>query len=322
MIGQLKRRGAAGVRNRDDHIDVVFGALALDLLGELLAHAQARLVDRDAIDDGIRTRQVDVLEDAGRVLRILRALAGVEATVFGDVHRLARLQITDQGEAEYVEGDALGGDHVLHAVFGVTLAEDDGTDGVGIAEADDAVAGDHGHHGVAATAALMNLGDRGEDVVLGRLQLVAHRQLVGEDIEQHLGIGGGVDVAQIGFVDLAGQLLDVGQVAVVRQGDAIGRVDVERLRLGGAGAAGGGIAHVGDAHMADQVLHVPLLEDVADQAVVFAQEEFTVQAGDDTGGILTAMLKDGERVVQRLVDVRLAHDTYDATHVTRPHCFK
>ena len=129
-------------------------------------------------------------------------------------------------------------------------------------------------------------------------------------------------MAQIGFVDLAGQLLDVGQVAVVRQGDAIGRVDVERLRLGGAGAAGGGIAHVGDAHVADQVLHVPLLEDIADQAVVFAQEEFTVQAGDDTGGILTAMLKDGERVVQRLVDVRLAHDTYDATHVTRPHCFK
>ncbi len=52
-----------------------------------------------------------------------------------------------------------------------------------------------------------------------------------------------------------------------------------------------------DPHAADQVLHVTLLEDVADQAVVFAQEEFTVQAGDDTGGILTAMLKDGERVV-------------------------
>ena len=39
--------------------------LAADLLRELLAHVQARFVDRGAVDQGIRPRQVDVLEHAG-----------------------------------------------------------------------------------------------------------------------------------------------------------------------------------------------------------------------------------------------------------------
>ncbi|MCY1389796.1 hypothetical protein D9M71_46000 [compost metagenome] len=250
----------------------MIGTLALDLLGQLLAHAQTRLVDGDAIHDGVRARQVDVLEDAGGVLRVSRALAGVELAVLGDVHRFARSQVTDQGEAEHVEGDAFGGNHVFHAFVGVALAEDDRADRVGIAEADDAVAGDHRHHGITALAAFVHTGNGGEHIFLGGLQLAAVGQLVGEYVEQHFRVGVGVHVAQIGFVDFLGQLLDVGQVAVVRQGDAVGRVDVERLGLGGTGRTRGGIAHMADAHAADQALHVALLEDVADQAIVLAQE--------------------------------------------------
>ncbi|MCY1349374.1 hypothetical protein D9M69_355600 [compost metagenome] len=41
-------------------------------------------------------------------------------------------------------------------------------------------------------------------------------------------------------------------------------------------------------------------------------------AGHDTGSVLAAMLKDGKRVIQRLIDVRLTDDTDDATHVTQP----
>ncbi|MCY1349373.1 hypothetical protein D9M69_355590 [compost metagenome] len=272
MVGQFQGRGAAGVRDRDDHVDVVIGALALDLLGQLLAHAQARLVDRDAVHDGVRARQVDVLENAGSVLRVGSALAGEQLAFLGDVHRFARRQVADQGEAEDVQGHAFRGDHVLDAIFGVALAEDDRADRVGIAEADDAVAGDHRHYRVAADAARVHAGDCGEDVFLGGLQLVAHRQLMSEDVEQHFRVGIGVHVAQVGFVDFLGQLLDVGQVAVVRQGDAVGRVDVERLGLGGTGRTRGGIAHMADAHAADQALHVALLEDVADQAIVLAQE--------------------------------------------------
>lgn len=259
-----------------------------------------------------------MLEDARRVLRRLRALAGIELAFLGDVHRLARRQVADQGEAEYVQGHALGGDHVFDAVLGMPLAEDDRTDRIGVAETDDAMAGDHRHHRVAADATVVHAGNRGEDVLLGGLQLVAHRQLVGEHVEQHFRIGVGVHVAQVGFVDFLGQLLDIGQVAVVRQGNAVGRVDVERLRLRRAGAAGGRVTHMADADAADQALHVALLEDVADQAVVLAQVQLIVMAGDDTGSVLAAMLEDGERVIQRLIDVRLAHDTDDATHVTQP----
>ena len=60
------------------------------------AHAQARLVDRDAVDDRIRARQVDVFEDARGEFRRYGALTGVQLAVFSDVDRLARRKVADQ----------------------------------------------------------------------------------------------------------------------------------------------------------------------------------------------------------------------------------
>lgn len=54
-------------------------------------------------------------------------------------------------------------------------------------------------------------------------------QLVREDVEQHFRIGAGVDVTQIRREQLLLELVGVGQVAVVRQRDAVRRVDIERL---------------------------------------------------------------------------------------------
>ncbi|MNM92005.1 hypothetical protein D3C81_1043230 [compost metagenome] len=73
-----------------------------------------------------------------------------------------------------------------------------------------------------------------------------------------------------------------------------------------------------DADVADQALHVPGVEHVAYQAVVLAQEQPPLVTGYNAGSILAAMLKDGKRVVQRLIDVRLTDDTNDATHATQP----
>ncbi|MNZ96823.1 hypothetical protein D3C78_1160340 [compost metagenome] len=272
MVGQFQRRGAAGVGNRDNHVDVVVRTLAQDLLGQLLAHAQARLVDRDAVHDGVRARQVDVLENAGSVLRVGSALAGEQLAFLGDVHRFARRQVADQGEAEHIEGNAFGGDHVLHAFVGMTLAEDDRANAVRVTEANDAVAGDHRHHRITTYTAVVHVSDRSEHVFFGRLQLAAHRQLVGEDVEQDFRVGTGVDVAQVGLVDLLGQLFNVGQVAVVRQGDAVWRVDVERLSLGRGRAARSRVTHMADPHVSDQALHMALLEHITDQTVVLAQE--------------------------------------------------
>src|SRR5690606_15104830 len=92
----------------------------------------------------------------------------------------------------------------------------------------------------------------------------------------------------------------------------------ERLRFGRAGAARGRVADVADAHVTDQALHVALLEDIAHQTVVLAQEQPSIMAGHNTGSILAAVLENGETVIQRLIDVRFTDDTYNATHVTQP----
>ncbi len=141
---------------------------------------------------------------------------------------------------------------------------------------------------------------------------------MGEHVQQYFRVGVGVDVTQVGLVDLLGQLFDVGQVAVVCQGDAVRRVDVERLGLGRGRAARSRVAHVADADVADQALHVALLEHVAHQAIILAQEQPAVMAGHDTGSVLAAVLEDRKRVIQRLIDVRLTDDTDDATHATQP----
>ena len=162
-----------------------------------------------------------------------------------------------------------------------------------VAETDDAVTGDHRHNGVTTDATVVHVGHGGENVLFGRLQLAALGQLVGEHVEQHFRVGTGVDVTQIGFVDLFGQLFNVGEVTVVRQGDAVRRVDVERLSFGRRRAAGGRVADVTDTHVADQTLHVTLLEHVTHQAIILAQEQPAIMAGHDTGSVLAAVLEHG-----------------------------
>ena len=103
-----------------------------------------------------------------------------------------------------------------------------------VPKADQAHAGNHGDRGVGAFATPMHPGDGGEDVVGARLIDVHHLQFVGEDVEQHLRVAAGVDVAAVLAVEIRLQGLEVGQVAVVRQGDAVRGVDVHGLRLGGA----------------------------------------------------------------------------------------
>ncbi len=196
----------------------------------------------------------------------------MQLAVFGDVDRFARCKVANQGKAQHVQRYAFRGDHVLDAFVGVTLAEHDRTNGVRVTEADDTVAGDHGHDRITTAAAIVHVGHGREDILFGRLQLATHGQFMGEHVEQHFRIGIGVHMAQVGLVNFLGQLLDVGEVAVVRQRDAVRRVDVERLSLGRRRAARGGVTHMTDAHMPDQTLHMTLMKHIAHQSVVLAQE--------------------------------------------------
>ena len=73
------------------------------------------------------------------------------------------------------------------------------------------------------------------------------------------------------------QLLRVDEVAVVGERDAIGRVYIERLRLGARGGAGGGIAHVADADVAVEVGDGTLGEHVRHHPVVLVQAKVTIR---------------------------------------------
>ena len=141
-------------------------------------------------------------------------------------------------------------------------------------------------------------------------------ELQRQHVEQHLGIGVGVDVAEIELEELALQRLAVGQVAVVRERDAERRVDVERLRLELRGrAARGRIAAVADADVAEEVAHVARAEHVAHVAARLVHVERRAVVGDDAGGVLAAVLQQQQPVVEHLVDRRVGDDAYDSAHV-------
>ncbi len=191
---------------------------------------------------------------------------------------------------------------------------------MGVAEGDQAVARDHRHHGVGTPAAAVHPGHGGEhglivQGVVGDLLL----ELVGQHVEQHFGVGAGIDVAQVLAEQLQLQLVRVGEVAVVGQDDAEGGVHVERLGLGGRGRTpGGGIAHVGDAHVAEQVAHVPGAEHIPHQAVVLVHVEGVVFRRADARGVLPAVLEHLHPVIQQLVHGALRHHPQDSAHSSLP----
>ena len=280
----------------------------------MLAHPQPRLVHGNLVENGIRAGEIDVFEDAGG----MRCSGGTAAlgnlALVADEHRLPRRHVGDDLKAEHVQGDALRGHHVLPAVVAGPAAVDQGADAVRIPKADQAHTGDHGDRGIGALATPMHPGDGGEDVVGARLIDVHHLQFMGEDVEQHLRVAAGVDVAAVLTEQVRLQGLEVGQVAVVRQGDAVRGVDVHGLRLGGARRAGSGIAHMADADVADQLFNVMLLEDVLHQAVVLAQVQPHTIAGHHPSGVLATMLQHGQGVVDLLIDRISANQADDSAH--------
>jgi hypothetical protein len=247
---------------------------------------------------------------------VRRALLRVKAAALVDEHRLARPHVAQHAESVRVHGDGLGGDHVFPAGGRVVIADDRRADAERIAEREHAVARDHRHHGVGAPQAAVRGGDRGEDRL--RIEVQPDRgllQLVRQHVHQHLGVGAGVDVPQVGAEHLVLQLRRVGEVAVVPQHDAEGRIDVERLRLGRAERrARGRIAHVPDAHGAGQRAHVAGAEHVAHHARRLVHVERAALGRNDARRVLPAMLEEEQPVVEELVDGRTGDDSQNPAH--------
>ena len=247
---------------------------------------------------------------------MLGALAVMHFAALGDNQRFAGFQVAHDGEPLRFQRDRLAGNHVfMPAVFGVAHAVDNRADGERVAEGDETVAANHRNHGIRAAHAAVGGGDGVEDDFRRGPQLLLALDFVGEDVEQRFGIRMRVDVAQVALVNGADELVGVGEIAVVGKRDAVGRVHIERLRFGGARSAGGRVAHMADAVIADKTLHLALAENIAHETVVLVQEKAPVRvAGGNTGGVLAAMLQDGQRVIQRLVYKGFAHNAHNAAH--------
>ncbi len=194
------------------------------------------------------------------------------------------------------------------------------TDAERIAHRQHAVAGDLRGDRIRAAHAAVHAGHRGEDDLgIERSAVAGALQLVGQHVQQHLGIRMRIDVAAIAPEHLLAQLLPVGQVAVMREDDAVRRIDVERLGLFLAGGrACGRVAHLADARRARQAAHIARAEHVAHQAVGLVHVESAAVGGRDARGVLTAVLQQQQAVVNQLIDGRGRHHTDDTAHAKLP----
>src|ERR1700692_71207 len=111
-----------------------------------------------------------------------------------------------------------------------------------------------------------------------------------------------------------GELTRVRQIAVVAETNAVRRIDVERLRVLGAVGACGWVAHMSDADVAFELEHVLLLKYIADQPGVLAHEKFTGLRRHDSRRVLTAVLQDGQRVIDPLIDRTYTDHSDDSAH--------
>ena len=92
------------------------------------------------------------------------------------------------------------------------------------------------------------------------------------------------------------QLVGVGQVAVVREGEVaeLGAFE-QRLRVDDDRRAGRRVARVADRDVAAQLAEDVFVEDRAEQAHLFVRADRSAVGGGDAGGFLAAMLQRVER---------------------------
>ena len=105
-------------------------------------------------------------------------------------------------------------------------------------------------------------------------------------------------MTQVGAENMLAQFIGIGQIAVVGNKNTIGRIDIQRLCQRRAGAASGRIANMANTHIAHQTHHMTATKDIPRQAFALALMKLTISFGNNTSGILTAMLQHGQGIVK------------------------
>ena len=140
-------------------------------------------------------------------------------------------------------------------------------------------------------------------------------ELVREHIEQHFRVAVGVDVAMVGGEQFGLEHGRIGQVAVVREHQTEGRVDIKGLRFVFAeGVARRRVTHLAQADIARQGAHVARAKNVAHHALGLVHEKFTVQLRDDARRVLPAVLQQQEAVIDQLINRSVTDNTNYSAH--------
>ncbi len=309
---QLGGAGPAGLGNGDNHINLTRWHGRDHPFGQGFAQVEPGLIHRDAVEDGIGTRQIDIFEDAGHQARLLSALRRMQLARRVDKNRLPRLQIALELMTGPLQRHRLAGHHP-----GLALpAQTQRPDAKGIAKRQQAVPGDQRHHRIGATYPLVYAAN-GSKHIGGRQGQAPGclLQLVGQHIEQHLRVAFCVDVAVIDREKLGLQGCRVGEIAVVHQHQAERRVHIERLGLLFAvGITGGGVTHLPQAQMPWQGSHIARAKHIAHHPFGLVHEKLLPHLRDDTRSILPPMLKQEQAVIDQLVDRGIADDTKNTAH--------
>lgn len=122
----------------DNDINIHVGSQLLgDLVSEGFSHSQTALVNRDAINDRIGTRKVNVLENARREAGLGNKLAAGNGQVLVDNHSLTRLEILEISKAATITDNTLGSKHVVGSLGRLALGESNGANTMGITETND-----------------------------------------------------------------------------------------------------------------------------------------------------------------------------------------
>jgi hypothetical protein len=109
-------------------------------------------------------------------------------------------------------------------------------------------------------------------------------------------------VSTVLFSEHLGQLIVVGQIAVMTQTDAVWRIYIERLRFSGSRPPRRRIAYVTNTDIAREAQHVPVTKHITHQTIALALPQAVLAPGYDARGILAAMLQDSQCVVNTLID--------------------
>ena len=173
ICGQLHRAGAAGIGNRHHDVDLAQVQLPFDFFRQFNPHIDARLVNGHAVDNGIRAGKINIFEQAGCKFALTGALAAVQFAVKGDKYGLARRDVALQLESQAVENDGFGSHTPIGFAFIVGLfAQHQRTDAVRVAEGQQAVARNQGHHAVRAAYPAVQFADCVKNMVEFQLMAV------------------------------------------------------------------------------------------------------------------------------------------------------